>query len=102
MDEADVPGAVVHGDSGNSGSTADADERAITRTQSVELAAWEWRLVRCALQHASSALCGQDVDARLLGDRLHTLERRIDTQLTDGDGRQPPRTAQSSPDDESR
>jgi hypothetical protein len=101
MDEADVPSAVVHGDSESSDSRSDTDDRPITRTQSVELAAWEWRLVRCALQHASSALCGQEVDARLLGDRLHTLERRIDTQLTDGDDRQPPRTSQSPSDDES-
>jgi hypothetical protein len=87
MDEIDGPGTVIHGavaDSCSDGEPAtDADPQSLRRSQSVELAAWEWRLVRCALQHTSTALQEQNVGARVAGDRLHSLERQINAQLAD-------------------
>jgi hypothetical protein len=85
MDEGETPSAVVHGEASDADSGVETDPKPGRRT-SVELAAWEWRLVCCALQHASTALHEKDVDARIVGDRLHALERRIDAQLRD-DGR---------------
>lgn len=84
MDEGETPSAVVHGETVDIESADETDSEP-GRHASVELAAWEWRLVCCALQHASTALHEEDVDARIVGDRLHTLERRIDAQLRDDD-----------------
>ncbi|SEO24961.1 hypothetical protein SAMN04487948_101334 [Halogranum amylolyticum] len=86
MDDVDVTSSALRDGSTTADGDPDAetDARSSTRTQSVELTMSEWRLLRCALQHATTALSDQDVGARVLGDRLHSLDGRLDEQLSDG------------------
>lgn len=59
-------------------SSADQPSR---RMVSVELSPWEWQLVCRVLRSTSQTMAGTDVGARVVGDRLFTVEDRIATQV---------------------
>jgi hypothetical protein len=50
-------------------------------TVAVELSTWEWQLVCRVLRQTSQTMAATDVGARIVGDRLVTVEDRISTQV---------------------
>lgn len=58
-----------------------SSEQPSKRTVSVELSTWEWQLVCRVLQNTSQTMASTDVGARIMGDRLYTVEDQIAAQV---------------------